>query len=131
MAPSARASGDEIPTGSQVPPGAAGAAGTRLAGKGVAGTGAGRKRGQPRTHVLVLPAPREPGLRRDKSWDGPAGKTAQAMGHFRAHSGTLEDRLYGLAALDSALVWGGEAPYKRCLCTCPSRGAPGCKPEKL
>lgn len=37
-----------------------------------------RARGRPGTHVLAVAAPREPGRRRDKSADCPAGKTRVA-----------------------------------------------------
>lgn len=49
-------------------------------GKGVAGEGRGRERGRPRTHVLAEGAPREPGHRRDKSADSPAGRTRVGFG---------------------------------------------------
>lgn len=78
-------------TSSQIPPATQRAA--NMAKKGRAWQASrGRECGRPRTHVLAEGAPREPGHRRDKSADSPAGRT-------RAGFGSLPSSLWEIGGL--------------------------------
>ncbi|XP_073913503.1 LOW QUALITY PROTEIN: uncharacterized protein [Castor canadensis] len=86
-----------------------GAAWTRPGREGRGRQGPGRERWRPGTHVLAVAAPREPGCRRDKSADGPAGRTRASPGALPRplwDAGGLT-RWSGLVSAEARDQWAG------------------------